>query len=196
LRLDQLFFARIEVRKRDHQPAPGALLHVSSGGDCNPPLVYVTDRLGRLQFPLPKGQVKIGAYLKGGGVAKATVRIPAQPGDPKLDPLLLELTDPVSVRGTVVDQAGKAFGGARVHVWNRPEGGDRELADLAFLAHEPSAPTGSDGTFEVFLPYGGVKQQLMPFATIPSATPQAVTVEVEPEQRQVSGVRLVIETRR
>jgi hypothetical protein len=99
------------------------------------------------------------------------------------------------VRGTVIDQDGKPVAGARVQVWNRPTG-DHDLANLAFLSHAPSAPTGADGAFEVFLPYGAVKQELRAFAPGTKTTGDNVTVEADADQRQVTGVRIAIDTRK
>lgn len=190
LRLDQLPVARIEVRTHDDQPAPGALLHVTTRDLYNSPLDHVVDRVGRLQLPLPGGDVQIGAYVEGGGVARVTARVPPGPGDPPLDPLVLTLTRPVTVTGVVVDQDGRPVRGAIVRPWNRPE--HPGLADLAFHAHAASTPTGADGDFAVRVPFGGVRQALR--AWVPDGGRQVAEIlHVAIEEHGVEGVRFVLD---
>ncbi|MCA8978269.1 MAG: hypothetical protein KDC98_26310, partial [Planctomycetes bacterium] len=152
LRFDRLTMTTLQVRDHNGLPAPGARLHVQGGDNYNSPIAYAVDKLGRLRFPLPTGEVRIGAWLPGGGVATRLVRVPPAADEPPLDQLELSLTTPLVLRGIVVDAAGDPVAGATVRPWNRPDGVDRELADMAFLSHVPSPPTGADGTFEVTLP--------------------------------------------
>jgi len=140
------------VRAADGAPVPGARLSVTTESLYHSPLAYACDRIGRLQFPLPEAMVRIGAYAPGFGIATRVVTVPAGDGDPALDPLVLELSATRTVRGTVVDADGKPVAGVTVMQWNRPKMEDRALQELAYQNRARSAPTGSDGMFELVLP--------------------------------------------
>ena len=183
----------IEVVRHDGEPVPGARLQVTTRDLYNSPLDYTTDRLGRLQFPLPDGEVRVGAFLRDGGVATELVRVPPQADDPGLSPLRLQLTRPIRVCGMVVDHKGKPIAGAVVYPWNRPEGGDRQLADLAFDAQQPSAPTSSDGAFAVNLPMGDVTARIRGAVSVDGKWAWSPELPLVLEQRDLDGVRLVID---
>ncbi|MCU0863248.1 MAG: hypothetical protein MUC36_05630 [Planctomycetes bacterium] len=152
LRLDRMTVAQVQVRAADGAPVPGARLSVTTESLYHSPLAYACDRVGRLQFPLPEGMVRIGAYAPGFGIATRVVTVPAGDGDPALDPLVLELSATRTVRGTVVDAERKPVAGVTVRQWDRPKINDRALQELAFQNRAGSAPTGSDGAFELVLP--------------------------------------------
>jgi hypothetical protein len=152
LRLDRMTVAQVQVRAADGAPVPGARLLVTTESLYQSPLAYACDRIGRLQFPLPEGMVRIGAYAPGFGITTRVVTVPAGDGDPALDPLVLELSATRTVRGTVVDVDGKPVAGVTVMQWNQPKIEDRALQYLAFQNRAWSAPTGSDGAFELVLP--------------------------------------------
>lgn len=160
LRLDQLTVAQVQVRDHDGAPAPGARLEVRGDGHANAPIEYLTDRVGRLQFPLPRGEMTFGAFVPGGGVAFARVRAPALAQDPPLDPLVLTLTRPVPVGGVVVDGQGQPIAGARVQPWSAPDGGEPGPSSLAFRARLAPVPTDAEGRFALTLPFGDVVQTL------------------------------------
>jgi hypothetical protein len=152
LRLDRLTVAQVQVRAADGAPVPGARLSVTTESLYHTPLTYACDRVGRLQFPLPEGMVRLGAYAPGFGIATRVVTVPPVEGDSSLDPLVLQLSATRTVRGTVVDVDGKPVAGVTVKQWNRPQIDDRALQELAFQNRARSAPTGSDGAFELVLP--------------------------------------------
>jgi hypothetical protein len=152
LRLDHLTVAQVQVRAADGAPVPGARLLVKTQAMGHSPLAYACDRVGNLQFPLPTGRLQIDAYAPGFGIATRMITVPPEAGDPALDPLVLQLSATRTVRGTVVDVEGKPVAGVTVMQWNRPKIDDRELQDLAYENSARSAPTGSDGAFELVLP--------------------------------------------
>ncbi|MEO6597643.1 MAG: hypothetical protein ABIP94_23105, partial [Planctomycetota bacterium] len=75
IRLDTIPVARIEVKTHTGEPVPGAHLTVTTKDLYNSLLDYVCDREGRLQFPLPQGEIRIGAWVPGGGVTTRLVRV-------------------------------------------------------------------------------------------------------------------------
>jgi hypothetical protein len=152
LKFDALTVARIEVKTATGEPVPGARLCVTTKSLYNSPMQYTCDRVGRLQFTLPEGEIRIGAWAPGGGVATAVVRVPPATGEALPDPLLLQLSATRTVRGIVVDQDGKPVAGAKVRQWDRAKQVDRQLAELTFHGRAVSEPTGADGRFALTLP--------------------------------------------
>jgi hypothetical protein len=149
LRLDRLPVAQVAVRTATGEPVPGARLELTTPSLYNSPLSYVCDRVGRLQLPLPAGGLRIGAWAPGGGVATRLLRSAEVP---ELDPFAIALSPTRTVRGIVVDAAGKPVAGIRVHQWDRARCDDRDLAELTFHVRSASEPTGADGRFELTLP--------------------------------------------
>lgn len=152
VRFDRFVVTCIEVKDFGGTPVPGARLEITTQDLYNSPLPYVTDRVGRLQFVLPSGELRIGAWVPGGGVATRLVNVPPLDGEPSLVPLVLTLSATWTVRGVVVDEAGKPVAGATVSQYDRARIEDRALRNLTFFGRATSEPTGVDGRFVLTLP--------------------------------------------
>lgn len=158
LRLDRIPVANIRVTTADGLPVPGARLLVSSESLHHSPMTYVCDRVGRLQFPLPDGQIRIGAYVSSGrvaggasgGVATVLVRPPRNAGDPGIDPLVLRLSPTFEVRGRIVDADGEPVSAAEVYV-RRITLEDRALRSVALKSRVRSV-SDADGGYSLTVP--------------------------------------------
>lgn len=192
LRLDEVVVAQVEVRTDAGVPVPGARLTVTTADLYNSPLEYVCDRVGRLQFPLPRGEIRIGAWVQGGGVTTGLVRVPAEANDPSLDPLVLKLSATRTVRGLVVDERGKPVAGARVRQWNRAKCEDRQIADLTFLCRAESEPTGPDGAFTLTLPLADTAFDVRAFATLAGKPWNSEVVAVGADDPDADRLRLTV----
>jgi hypothetical protein len=170
------------VKTHTGEPVPGARLCVTTRDLHNSPLQYVCDRVGRLQFPLPHGEIRMGAWAPGGGVVTTLVRVPRDDDDPAFDPLVLRLSATRTVRGIVVGPDGKPVANARVHQWDRAKCKDRELAELTFHARAESASTGVDGAFALTLPIDDAPFMVKAGAMIGGAPFWSEEVAIMPEE--------------
>lgn len=152
IRLDQVQVAQIQVQTDSGVPVPGAHLTATTSDLYVSPLDYTCDRIGRLQMPLPKGEIHIGAWSKNNGVARVVVRSSAAEEDRVIDPLVLKLSATRTVHGVVVGPDDQPIAGAVVHQWNRAKIDDRAIAELTFKASASSEPSGIDGKFTLTLP--------------------------------------------
>jgi hypothetical protein len=152
----------------------------------------VCDRVGRLQFPLPAGEVRIGAYATGHGVATRLVRVPVPDGAPGFDPLTLTLSATRTVRGVVVDANGKPVAGVQVHQWDRAKCEDRHLRELTFHADAISAPTGADGAFELVLPLDDAQFDLRVLGKASGVAMTSEIVTIAPDDDNLQQLRIVV----
>lgn len=192
IRLDEIAVAQIEVRTHAGVPVPGAHLSVTTNDLYNSPIDYVCDRVGRLQFPLPKGEIRIGAWVPGGGVVTTLVRVPVEEGDPAVDPLVLKLSPTRTVRGIVVDVDGKPVADAVVYQWDRAKTDDRAVAALTFLGRATSEPTGADGAFTLTLPLDDVPFAVRAFGRVGEARCRSNEVVVMPDDPHGDRLRIEI----
>jgi hypothetical protein len=192
LRLDRLTVAQVQVRSADGAPVPGARLSVTTESLRHSPLAYACDRLGRLQFPLPAGMLRISAYAPGFGIATRVITVPPADGDPALDPLVLQLSATRTVRGTVVAVDGKPVAGVTVMQWNRPKITDRILQDLAFENRARSAPTGSDGAFELVLPLDDAHFDLRATGRVGDVIHWSEEQAIAPDDPDLQQLRIVV----
>lgn len=187
LRVDRLVATCIEVTDHAGTPVPGARLEVTTQSLYNSPLSYVTDRVGRLQFLLPEGEFRIGAWVPQGGVATRSLRLPLAAEEPPVMPLRLSLSKTWTVRGVVVDAAGKPVVGATVHQYDRARCEDRALRELTFLGDAKTGPTGPDGAFTLTLP---IAEPFAIRAWLAGATPQHAEHVVSPSDLDAQRLRL------
>jgi hypothetical protein len=192
LRLDEVVVAQVEVKTDAGEPVPGARLTVTTEDLYNSPLEYVCDRVGRLQFPLPRGEIRIGAWQKGGGVTTCLVRVPVEANDPSIAPLVLKLSATRTVHGTVVDEKGKPVTGAVVIQWNRAKCADRALANLTFLCRAESEPTGPDGAFTLTLPLADAAFDVRAFVRLGDKPFNSEAVALAPDDRDADRLRLTV----
>lgn len=192
LRFDEVAVALVEVKTHTGEPVPGARLAVTTQDLYNSPLQYVCDRVGRLQFPLPRGEIRIGAWVRGGGVATTLVRVPRGDGDPAIDPLVVKLSATRTVHGIVVGPDGKPVPNARVHQWDRAKCEDRAIRELTFLGRAESAPTGADGAFTLTLPLDDAPFLIRASAKIGEAPFWSDEVAIMPEDLDTDRLRIVL----
>lgn len=192
IRLDQVAIAQIRVTTNTGTPVPGARLTVTTEDLYTSPLSYVCDRIGRLQFPLPVGTIRIGAWVPGGGVATMLVRNPVVAGSPQIDPLIIKLSATRTVRGVVVDPAGKPVPGIQVNQWDRGSTNDRQLAELTFLARAVSNKTGPDGTFSLTLPLDDVPFPVQAFGKVTGVTYVSSQVIIMPDDPDHDRLRITV----
>ncbi len=192
LRLDRLRVAQIAVKTHEGAPVPGARLAVTTADLYNSPTNYVCDRLGRLQFPLPEGEIRIGAWVTGGGVVSRLVRTPLAAGDPGIDPLELRLSATRTVRGVVVDRDGKPVAGMTVEQWDRARCADREIRELTFHCRATSEPTGAQGAFELTLPLDDAGFDLLAHGRVGEVPHWSEVTLVQPDDDNLDRLRIVV----
>ncbi|MBL8754413.1 MAG: hypothetical protein JNK15_14010, partial [Planctomycetes bacterium] len=192
LRLDRMVVAQVHVRTANGTPVPGARLSVTTELLGKSPLAYVCDRVGRLQFPLPEGTVRIGAYAPGSGVATRLVQVPVPDGDPGVDPLVLTLSPTRTVRGVVVDGAGQPVAGVNVWQAGRAKGKDGPLAELAEHAAATSEPTGANGAFELVLPLEDAEFELLASGKRGDVVFSSERTTIAPDDDNLERLRIVV----
>lgn len=186
--LDRFALARFAVVDEHGAPVAGARLRLQDDGGFPTPLDFVTDRVGRLQMPLPPGAYRVGAFVRGGGVAAARLTVP---DDLRADGRLeLRLSEPRVLRGAV-DAGGRALPPDARVVFAHVEG---VPADLAVLAHAAVVvePIGAEGTFSVRVPFGDARWVLRVACGTGSAQTAGEFVGVQVGQDDVAGITLPV----
>ncbi|MBK8099718.1 MAG: hypothetical protein IPK26_21640 [Planctomycetes bacterium] len=186
LRLDRRTFVPCEVRRHDGSPAAGAWLRLSLPQDVLTPMLHVTDHRGRLLLPVPHGDHAVFAAIAGGGIARAEAPPPEERSLER--PLVLTLTQPRTIRGRVVDGAGRPIAEVRVRV-NEGTPDDPALGPAVHLTLSEVDPTDADGRFAVNVPTGNGIWTLEAFRT---ANARPVTIAVEVDQQDRDDVLLTI----
>lgn len=111
-RIDALRPIRLVVRHRD-RPAPRA--HVRLGGGANPGLglAYVADQTSSITVLVPPIEdLMVAAWHEHAGDVVRVAVPAARAGDDRVAEVLVELPEPLRVRGTVVDASGRPIAGA------------------------------------------------------------------------------------
>ncbi|HIE69578.1 MAG TPA: hypothetical protein EYP98_05110 [Planctomycetes bacterium] len=192
IRLDRIAIAQIRVTTDTGTPVPGARLTVTTQDLYNSPIHYVCDRVGRLQFPLPNGTIRIGAWFPGGGVATMLVSSPLADGAPEIDPLVIKLSATQTVRGVIVDAAGKPVQGVKVYQGGRGKTDDRQIRELSFLARATSNKTGPDGSFSLTLPLDDVPFSVQCFGKVNGETLVSKQIVILPDDPDNGRLRIAV----
>lgn len=186
--LDRFALARFAVVDQHGAPIAASRLRLHDDGGFPTPIDFLSDRVGRLQVPLPPGTYRVGAFVHGGGVAAMRLTVPDDvPTDGRLE---LRLSEPRVLRG-VVDAGGRALPpDTRVvfaHVEDAP-------ADLAALAHPAAAvePIAADGSFRVRVPFGNARWVLRVACGSGSTQTAGELVGVQVGQDDVAEIALPV----
>jgi hypothetical protein len=191
IHMDEIPIAQIRVTTDDGVPVPGARLTATTKDLYNSPMNYVCDRVGRLQFPLPKEAIRIGAWVPGGGVATQLIQPPRDADDATIDPLIIKLSPTYTVQGVVVDGAGKPIPNATVYQWDRAKTDDRNLAEMTFLGRARSA-SGGNGQFSLTLPLAEVAFAIRAFARIDGKMHNSQEVMIVPGDPNNEQLRIEV----
>ncbi|HEX5054301.1 MAG TPA: hypothetical protein VFZ65_21155 [Planctomycetota bacterium] len=188
VRLDRLHVARFAVTDHTGAPASGVRARLASPAAFCAPDDFLADRIGRLQVPLPEGVHRISAFVPGGGVASAVVRVPLDTlGDRRIE---LRLTEPLVVSGVVAAAGADLAPGTEVVVCD-VRANDPDLTVLAPRAVAVGRPA-PDGSFSVRVPFGDARYTLRARCragqAAPGLWPIGPEVAVQVHESDVTGL--------